>query len=159
MPEEPKKELVKEFDFPLTTSIEYSHEGQQKEAEFIRLTAPTSRNSDECAFLKQAFWRSADRETSGGKVDDDKEVDIKGQDVLIMMAMSEKVDLREVVQVAKHLFTKGKVATLDGEVPLTKPRIDEMSEDDVEAMLGEYLVNFTLASSLAQIKKDSAKST
>lgn len=150
-------EVKTQFDFPLTSPFEYAHKGSQQEAAFIRLTAPTSRNSRECAALKQAFWRSADRPEGGKDDGKDVEIDIKGPDVIVMLAMSRDVELADVLDVARHLFTKGKVAVVDGETPLTKPLIDDMSQEDVEAMLGEYLVNFTLASSLAQIKAKSSR--
>ncbi len=147
-----------EFEFPLTTPISYARGGSQEEAQFILLKAPSSRNSRQCAALKQAFWRSVnpDRGQEGGNETDASAV-ITGQDVVTMISMSQVVDLADVLDVAKDLFTKGKVAQVDGEVPLTRPLIDEMSQDDVEAMVGEYLVNFTLASSLAQMKAQSSK--
>lgn len=154
-----KVEVKREFDFPLTTSFPYgAGGGDLRDAEFIKLTAPTSRNSNECAALKQAFWRSAHRDVQETKDDkDDSDIDIKGQDVIVMLAMSQNVDLPDVMATARRLFTKGKVATVDGEANLTQPLFDLMSQEDTEAMLGEYLVNFTLASSLAQIKKQSLK--
>ena len=149
-----------EFDYPLRSPFTYPHQGNQVEASFIRLTAPTSRNSRECATLKQAFWRSADRDTSSNaETQNEAEVDIKGQDVIVMLSMSRDVDLADVMDVARHLFTKGKVAKVDGEMSLTIPLIDEMSQDDVEAMLGDYLVNITLASSLALMKDKSSKAS
>lgn len=145
-----------EFEYVLQQPIDYDIKGERETAQMILLKAPTSRNSRECAALKQAFWRSADRE---GTSTEDKEVDvdIKGQDVIVMLAMSTKTDLADVMDIAHRLFTKGKVAFVDGEVPLTKPLLENMSQEDVEAMLGEYLVNFTLASSLAQMKAKSSK--
>ena len=41
---------------------------------------------------------------------------------------------------------------IDGEVKVTKPILDEMSNDDLEGMLGEYLANFILRSVLSKKK-------
>lgn len=150
-----------EFDFPLTQDFSYSHKGDQVDARFIKLTAPTSRHSKECAALKQAFFRAqnsfvaqareSDAEPSGEK--------ITGDDVIMMMAASKDVDLPDVFDVARKLFTSGTIAVVDGEpgCRLTSALVDKMSQEDFEVMLGEYLVNFTLASSLEKMNDKSSQ--
>lgn len=144
-----------EIDFPLTQAFTYAHQGSNVEATFVRLTAPTSRHSKECAALKQAFFRAqnsfqaqaSDVEPSGEKID--------GSDVILMMAASTAVELPDVFDVARRLFSGG-VALVDGETKLTGGLMDRMSQDDFESMLGEYLVNFTLASSLEKMNEKSS---
>lgn len=145
-----------EFDYVLETPFGYAYQGGQQEASFVQLRAPSSRNSRDCAALKQAFWRTVDPDREG-KENADASEKITGEDVMMMLAMSKDVDLPDVIDVACRLFTKGKVAFVDGETPLTKPLLENMMQDDLEAMVGEYLVNFTLASSLAQMEKKSSK--
>lgn len=143
-------EIKTEIDFHLTTTFNYSHKGESTEATFIRLTAPTSRHSRECAALKQAFFRAVPRNEDAEQPDD--LADPEGQDVITMIAMSDRVELPDVLDVARKLFTNG-VAMIDGETKLTNPLIDRMSQDDWEAMIGEYMVGFTLASSLRVMKE------
>ena len=68
-----------------------------------------------------------------------------------LITMSTGVELGSVLLTARELFTSG-LAMVEGEVKLTKPIMDEMSQDDLEAMTGEYLANFTLASALQKMK-------
>lgn len=151
-------EIKEEHEYHLLSKFKYADGGNQHEALLIKLLPPTSRNSRECAALKQAFFRAVDRgdAAAGGESGDSDLGDISGQDVIMTMAMSKNVDLPDVMDVAIKLFTSG-VALVDGETKLTKHLVGDMSQDDLEGMLGEYLVNFTLASSLAQMKEKSSK--
>lgn len=143
-----------EIEFPLTTNFTYATRGgETTEARFIQLTAPTSKNSRECAALKQAFFRSVPDSTDSDP--DPDSVDLSGHDVIMTIAMSPDVDLPDVIDVGRKLFSSG-VAKVDGEVKLTNHLIDRMSQDDLEAMLGEYMVGFTLASSLARMREKSS---
>ncbi len=145
-------ELKTELDFPLTSPIHYSNKGELVEATFVRLTAPTSKNLKECSFLKQAFFRAMrDLPDTKGDTDPSKD-DIEGDDVMVMISMSNNVGLDEVLMVARRLFSSG-VAQADGEVSLTGPTVDGMSMEDLEKMTGEYLVFFTLRSSLEKLKR------
>lgn len=150
-------EFQTEFEFPLTKPFTYSAKGEQVTATSITLSAPTSRNSDECAALKQAFMRAipkeAKRESDTTITKDDDKID--ADDVIQIMAMSIDVDLPQVFKVAKKLFTSGTIAMVDGEQKLTNNLVEKMDQNDFELMLGEYLVNFTLASTLEKMNKKS----
>ena len=144
---------VIEFDFPLTSKLEYGHDGNTEVATLIKLTSPTSKNMTHCAILKQAFFRSvADLKNDNTDLNEatDSE-DIDGASLIQIMYMSKGVEMASVLVTARELFTSG-VATVDGTVKLTKPLIDSMSQDDLEGMLGEYLANFTLSSVLSKMK-------
>jgi len=48
------------FDFELDFPFKYGTKaGDREEATFIELRPPTTQNSRECAYLKQAFFRAA----------------------------------------------------------------------------------------------------
>lgn len=147
------KKTETEITFELTTPIQYAKKGELEAGTFINLKAPTSKNMTECAFLKQAFFRAIgsipkqDREKA--EVPDDGDID--GEAIMSLITMSTGVELGSVLLTARELFTSG-LAMVEGEVKLTKPIMDEMSQDDLEAMTGEYLANFTLASALQKMK-------
>ncbi len=139
--------------FELTEPFEYASGGDMVSANFIELTPPTSRNMTECSALKQAFYRAI---PEGGRDDDDKPEkedtdDITGSEVISMILRSKDVDLITVLLHAKELFKS--VGLVDGEVKFGKPLIDLMDPDDFENMVGEYLVNFILASTLRKMKE------
>jgi len=110
-----------EFNYILKTKFTYAKGAEQVEAEFITLSAPTSKTTQECSALKQAFFRAmGEREnarTKSGSTDAEAE-DIEGSDVLILIAMSSKVDLPEVMEIAKKLFQQPTIALIDGETKM-----------------------------------------
>ena len=71
--------------------------------------------------------------------------------------MSKNVDLSDVFDVAKKLFQFPGIALIDGEQKFNNELINRLSIDDLEDMLGEYMINFTLASSLNRLKEKSSK--
>lgn len=147
--------------FVLETPFRYATKGgDQETASWIELRPPTTRHSRECAALKQAFLRASNslEESSGTPTEiesDKKSEGPSGMGLVTVIAMSTVVDLPDVLEVARKLFSNG-VAWVEGEMKLTAKLIEGMSQDDFERMLGEYLVNFTLASTLAQAKKTSS---
>lgn len=144
------------IDFPLEKRFKYAtKDGGQDEASFIQLLPPTTRHSRECAALKQAFFRAV--ASGGGNDSVEVEVDKEKQKpsavgVITVIAMSVDVDLGATLDTAKKLFSNG-VAQVEGEVKLTSKLIELMAQDEFERMLGEYLVNFILASAVAQSQK------
>jgi len=148
------------YRFILDKPFKYgTKSGDQDSASWIELRPPTTRNSRECSALKQAFFRAANESESeeGGPTEIDGDArGPQGEGIIAVMAMSTEVDLPEIMEVARKLFSSG-VAQVDGETKLTTRLIESMSQDDFERMLGEYLVNFTLASALARTRKPSSK--
>lgn len=150
-----KQDKIKEFTFNLNEPLSYSQSGDQTESSFIVFTAPTSRNRRECAFLKQAFFKAINSVHGNIKntevVERDK-TDINASDITDLLAMGE-VDLCEVWEVSIKLFASG-VGMLGGEAKLTRLLIDQIDMDDLNDMVGEYLVNFTLRSSLSKLNQN-----
>jgi len=147
-----------EFQYVLKTPFSYAHKGETINAKFVVLKAPTSRTTDECAALKQAFFRAmSDTEGSGGSGEADPDMKIEGSDVMAMLAMAKNVDLPEVMNVAKKLFQQSGIALIDGETKFGNELMNRMSVDDLEDMIGDYMVNFILASSLKRLREKSVK--
>jgi hypothetical protein len=158
------EKLVTEFDYALKAPFTYAFNGDDTEATFITLTAPTPKHARECAELKQGFFVA---QRSLPDVSDDielseaakekKETGLNGDDVLVILAGCKDVDYPRLLEVARKLFTSG-IAQVDGETKLTSPLVDKMSLDDFESMTGAFLANFTLASMLAPTKDSSESS-
>lgn len=136
--------------FELTESFEYANKGDSVKASFIELSAPTSKNMTECSSLKQAFYRALpEGDDDDDKPEKDDSVEIKGSEVIAMILRSKDVELITVLLHARELFKS--VGLVDGEVGLTKPLMDKITPDDFENMVGDYLVNFILASTLQKM--------
>jgi hypothetical protein len=150
-----------EFQYVLKQPFSYASHGEQVDAKFIAFTAPTSKTSRECAALKQSFFRAmSERNEAGGQTVStatEVETEIESADVIALLAMSKDVDLPEVMDIAKRLFQMPGIALVDGETKFGTSLVDKVSIDDFEDMIGEYMVNFILASSLKRLKDKSSK--
>jgi hypothetical protein len=159
---EEKFTQIDEFQYPLLKPFNIAKTGDEVEATFIRFHAPTSKVIKQCAALKQAFFRAMqeqqDKPSSAvPDVVDQKQPEIFGHDVMNVIAISTQVDLTEVMEIAKQLFQAPNIALVEGEHKFGSAVIDRMSAEDLECALGEYLVNFILASALMRLKEKSLK--
>lgn len=142
-----------EFEYELTTQFDVMIKGQPEPAISITLKAPSSKNLTECSILKQAFFRSLPEGESVESDTDAKIEDMEGMDIMILLSMSSKVELSDILTTAKKLFSSKGVGFVNGDTALTRDLLDMASIDDLEGMLGDYLVNFILASSLNRMKQ------
>lgn len=152
-----QNERKTEHDFYLCVPLSYSSGSSQHDATFIRLFAPSSRVSRECSALKQAFLRAVPKEVSAAAAEagtSDSADDLDGSDVIQILALSTVVDLPDVLEVGRRLLLAPNIAKVEGEVKLTNALMERLDQEDFENMLGEYMVNFTLASTLSKTKKD-----
>jgi hypothetical protein len=139
-------------EYALQEPVQYANKGEMVEAMFVTLNPPTSRNMTECAQLKQAFFRALPKTGEiEAEASDGGQAELTGEAVMTMITMSPDVELASVLVTGRELLTSG-LALIDGEEKLTKPVLDNMSADDLEGMIGEYLVNFILASALRKMK-------
>ncbi len=153
--EDAQPEIKTEFRYQLSTPLKYHYRGDEVEAAFIVLSAPTSRHMKECSKIKQAFMRAipdSDADATGEGGDMSK---VTGHEIMAMIAASDKVELGHVLDTAKKLFTSG-LAMIEGETRLTSHLVDEMSLDDFELMTGEYIANFTLPSLVSATRERSS---
>lgn len=144
--------MANDITFTLSQPIEYAKGGELEVGTFVTIMPPTSKNMTECAALKQAFFRALPKDGQVEAESDGDDAELTGDAIMTLITMSKEVELGSVLLTAKELLTSG-VAMVEGEEKLTKPLFDKLSQDDVEALTGEYLVNFILASALQRLKK------
>jgi len=139
---------VTEITHDLQSPFKYSFKGDQVEASFITMTAPTMKQHSQAAALKQSIVRIV---TDAVRNSNDKEGDEKeGEDTITAEMIvntvygSACVDANVVWEQVKALLKEG-LALIDGEQKLTIPLMEKMSPADFETMAGEYIANFTLA--------------
>lgn len=138
---------MSEITVELKTPFEYAIKGENQKAAFITLSAPTFKQIDKIAPIKQAFV-SAISDLGGGsddavKPEPGEAENITGPQVMAILYQS-KGNMSQVFLYAQALFKD--VALVDGEVKLTTPLMEKMDIADFERMLGEYLANFTAPS-------------
>ncbi len=145
-----------EFQFELTKPIKYHAGGEEIEGKFITLAPPAYKQMDKCVPLKQAFYRAA------ASISDDDSVEVVGEtsppaeaekmtpEGLMSLFYQSAENMLQVMLYGVELFKSPGIAKLEGSVTMTHPMIEQMSQDDLENMLGLYMVNFILASALSK---------
>ena len=141
-------------ELKLTHPFKYDFKGEEVEAEWITLKAPTSRHAGLCADLKQYLFRSfpevEDDGTEKAEVDDPE---LTGPQVLTLFYKTENVSLKQVLLTCRELFiTKPSIALVDGEQRVTNVILNNMNPDDFERMAGEYIAFFIAASAWSILK-------
>lgn len=138
---------MSEVTYELKGKLDYAYKGEIKQAIFVTLLAPAFKQVDKVAPLKQALMAAIrDIQVASGdrKENSESSGEITGQDIMQMLYQGSG-DMSKVMAHARQLFISG-VALIDGETRFTLPLIDDMSLDDVEGMLGEYLAAFIVPS-------------
>jgi hypothetical protein len=138
----------------IDTPVPYAgEEGKQIQCTCIHLYAPSAKQLENVTPMKQLFFQAV-----GSLKDDDKakdkppsqeKVEMSASDVMSMMFMSE-VDMTKFMNHAKALFISGMIK-LDGKKDFNEGLIEKLSADDFEKVVGEYLVNFIIASALKKL--------
>jgi len=147
--------MQREIEIKLTSPVQYAFKGDTVDAKFVMLKAPTARNISDCSFLKKMFTNAAIKAGEHNKKESsssDSDVDVTGSDVMeLVYAFGDSEDIEKAMIAAKKIFKD--CGELDGEITLTMPLIDEISLDDFELMVGEYIANFIAASMLGKKQK------
>ena len=152
--------MATEVRYMLEDRISYAHGGDQVEAEFIALRAPTSQHAETCAAIEQAFFRASREAASSSEPTDETDEptpEITGADIMMGIAASTSVDLGDVLKAGRALFQQPGIALLDGETAIKRKNLDDMSLRDFKAMLGQYVRDFLIASSLQRMSEPSSK--
>lgn len=143
---------MEEIRYELKKSFGYAYKGEQRDASFITLSAPTVENIGFAAKLKQGFMKAVKGQgSSAAESDSDKDKDgesiddLSGEMIMAMLSMSD-VDYAAYMQTASAVFSSPGIALIDGEEPLKKALMLKMLADDLETMTGEYLKAFILTS-------------
>lgn len=138
---------MSEVNYELKGKLEYAFKGELKQAMFVTLSAPAFKQVDKVAPLKQALTAAIrdlptpNPEHKAASASDEK---ITGPEIIQILYQGTG-EMARVLAHARQLFISG-VALIDGETRFTLPLIDDMSMDDVEGMLGEYLAAFIVPS-------------
>ncbi len=154
--------MIKESRYVLEKRFNYARGGQEVEAEFIVLHAPSSRHAKPCGRIKQAFTRAsiehAERaRAAGGVVEVGEAEEPSGAEMMMGIAASPVVEYDEVLETGRLLFEQPGVAFVEGEVPMKRSHIDRMTFADFEGMLGQYVRDFILRSSSLETRTTSSK--
>jgi len=149
-------EYKTEIIFNLSTPIEYHAKGNLEQSYELVLKAPSNRVGRQCNQLKQGFMRALKSLADGsGEVKTETDAngkEIKADEIIQVLQMS-SIDYADYVDTFKSLITNKMAEVVDG-VFLTIPMFENLSIDDTDKMLGEYLESFLLTSQLKKLKSE-----
>lgn len=137
---------MNEVIYELKHPFEYAHKGETQQASFITLFAPTFKQIDKVAPIKQAFMAAISEISNEAETDVEDKGDEKitsGQVMQLMYNWSGEI--AGVFLHAEQLFKSG-AALVEGDVKLTTPLMEKMQLTDFEGLVGSYIANFTAPS-------------
>lgn len=146
---------VKEFDVTLEEPIVTHIGGEETEVCSILIKSPSTKQRKHAFTLKQEFMRAMmqqqeslsdeAKKAAEEKAKKEKDADISSQEI-IFMVMASDVDFDKFNETFRHLITSG-CAEISGD-KFTTFHYDQLSLDDAENILGEYMKHFLVASLL-----------
>jgi len=148
-------------EYHLKGNLEYANKGETVAARFISINEFTAKHLNYTAPIKQMCLR-AFNDISEGYSDEEikeaqeskSETETTGSDLMQALYMSNE-DVSKFFVYMRELLTSPNIAYVDGEVKLTKPIFEELSQEDVEGVCGEYAMTFILASVLRDSQRQS----
>lgn len=152
--------LKREFEYSLQVNISIHKNGEKQFANKIKLLAPSSAQRTNRCIIKQAFM-NAGKKSGGGdssgssqtQTSDDQDIEITNAEQVAGMLYS-NLDYNEISRVMEafiDLLTSGCGIAL--EERLTTFHIDQIDSEDLDNMLGEYIVNFLIPSWMKRLMK------
>lgn len=138
-----------EHTYELKSPIQYARKGEMVDGSFVTMTAPTFREVDKVAPIKQAFMAALSDVSDGTEATpEEKEaaegVEITGKEIMQLLYRA-KASVADIMRHAEKLLRSG-VFRLDGEEKFTSPLLDKMSLEDFEGLVGDYIANFIMPS-------------
>ena len=143
----------------LKEKLLFSHKGEMEEAQFIELSAPSSRHIPNLApvraeVLKALQWASSQNDDEVEVVDSENlpekegEIDQQSSDmVMTTLELAPKINVSSVIlHVSRMLIGKGGLALVDGESRFTQGLYDDLSIKDVYGLTGFFIANFIIPS-------------
>jgi hypothetical protein len=149
-----------EIEFKLVKPILHHKGGESIECKVLILHAPSAANRKYTTRLKQAFMRAINSMNQGkgneapsnqDAVDEAKK-ELTGVNVCGLLLMSD-IDLNECYENLKEILLNG-TAFIDKEKIMSKMHFEQLCDEDIELILGEYIANFLIPSWMRQAMKN-----
>ena len=145
---------MKTFTFELEEPVEYSHGGDLVEGSSITFYAPKPNQRKKTTKLKQAFFRAlpTDPNQANENQEKDEDFEIGGAEILFLIAHSKEADYPSFIETGRSLVCD-KVGKVDDTEFFTTVVADKLDIDTLENIIGEYVANFIVRSSLKSLTK------
>ena len=145
LPESIKVILKNPVKYHKNGEIEYSHE--------LTLFAPTGSHRRELVKLKQYFIKAI-KSLQGNENSDQAPSEDGGltAEAISYVFMFSDIDFNEIIDTFEALITKG-LCNVDDNQKITSSIYKNIMPDDLEKIIGEYLLAFLLSSTMTNLKK------
>lgn len=145
LPESIKVILKNPVKYHKNGEIEYSHE--------LTLFAPTGSHRRELVKLKQYFIKAIKSLQGTDKADKSSSDDgqLTAESISYVFMFSD-IDFNEIIDTFESLITKG-LCNVDDNQKMTSSIYKNIMPDDLEKIIGEYLLVFLLSSTMNNLKK------
>lgn len=153
-------ELKKEFEFTLTTPIEFhaANGGSVHQGTFLTVKAPSNKQLKDVTKIRQALYKTLfDSEINKHKESDLKKENViddeeTGSSGMLVMILSSINDANELYECFRRILLSG-CCKINDEVIFTETLYEKMSEEDCANLLGRYVYNFFMLSVMRMSKK------
>lgn len=152
-------ELKKEFEFQLTTPIEFhaANGGSIQQGTVLFVQAPSTRQIKEVAKLRQALSRAliekANEQRGGDAAKNDEFQDEESASAGMLMILSASdCDFVELLDCFRRILVSD-CCKINNEVIFRDSLFNKMSEADFTNLLGRYIYNFFMLSLMSKLKK------
>jgi hypothetical protein len=137
---------MQEARYELKHPFQYAYKGNMETASFVVMSAPTYRQIDAIAPLKQAIMQAASDVADGSTQPESasEPTEITGAMIIGVLYQS-KNDMAKIMQQAATLLKSG-VCLIDGSEPFANGTLNKLDMVDFEGIVGEYLANFIMPS-------------
>jgi len=143
---------ITDFTYNLIHPVKFANNSKQDEIEYIVLSSPSTNQLRSSRMLKQLIMRGM-LEVSN-KIDTKEEVKGKKQnagidcDAVLLMMYGSNCDVDEYFSAFERLL-KTEIAKINGtNIALIPDLYNSLSPDDIDNILGEYIVNFLMPSKM-----------
>jgi hypothetical protein len=139
------KQIEVKLDAPISVAVK----GQSKECDIVLMTAPSSKNRRDAGRLKRICSKTmmslASQNKAGEKAEEQESEGLKWDDVIAMLSTASDApdDLFDGIYDSFLGLLSNGCGSVEG-VAINETIFDKFSLDDVEHLLGEYVVNFLL---------------
>jgi hypothetical protein len=160
-------QLIKEFEYTLSSPIKYQFNGEHLETNILYLKAPADVHRKIAPKIAQDLMRAfmaqnesfeaKKKEGKKGKKDEEEElkeeVGITKEAIIMILYSSRVLDIVEFKEKFRELLLSNGICSLNNSVYLSTGHLQQIDQREIDDLMGDYISNFLLPSVLTQKKK------
>jgi hypothetical protein len=161
-------QLIKEFEYTLSSPIKYQFNGEHLETNILYLKAPAdvhrkiapkiAQNVMRAFMAQNENFETKKKDGKKGKKDEEeiqekKEGEITKEVIIMLLYSSRVIDIVEFKEEFRELLLSAGICSLNNNVYLSTGHLQQIDQREIDDLMGDYISNFLLPSVLTQKKK------